>query len=112
LVAAYSLYWSSLAATLRQNIDAWITAQNQQGMAISYGSLDIGGYPYRLDITLTDVTVSQPGHPNHWTWSAPEIVGITLPYELNHMILELHGAQRLEYMENLGPKPGRTPAMW
>ncbi len=103
IAIAYSVYWFNLASNLRRNIDDWIADQNQQGYAISYETLDISGYPFRLHIDLNDVTVSEPGHPNDWTWNAEHVVGLTLPYKLNQIILELRGAQRIDYIENLGP---------
>ncbi len=108
LALAYSFYWISLSTSLRHNIDDWIADQNEQGYVISYGALEISGYPFRLNINLTDVTVSQPGHPNDWTWHAARVVGVTLPYKLNHIILELRGPQNIDYEENLGPE-ARAP---
>ena len=103
IALAYSIYWFSLSASLLRNVDKWIEEQNQQGYSISYGSLEVSGYPFRLHIDLTDVTVSEPGHPNRWTWNASHLVGLTLPYKLNHIILESRGSQRINYQENLGP---------
>ncbi len=97
--AAYSAYWLSLSQRLRNEADRWIDQQRRHGYVVSYDELTVGGYPFRLHLQARDVTIRLPAHPAAVTWHSPHVVVLTLPYALDHFLIEWRGPQNITYLD-------------
>lgn len=93
LIAAVA--WSGLWVWARgqalSRMDAAVADLTRGGYQIGWGAREIGGYPFRMDVTLTDATIREPSGwalqaptfeaeaylhaPGHWMLAAP--AGIT-----------------------------------
>lgn len=69
-VVGWSLFWVWEKAELARQLDAGRTALADAGYRIDWKERTIGGYPFRLDVTLTDVSVHEP---SGWALAAPRL---------------------------------------
>lgn len=65
--AAYSLYWFHAAGQVRSRAQSWAESHRGQGWTVDWQDLEIGGFPWRLTMTL-----AQPHAvtPSGLSWSA------------------------------------------
>ena len=72
LVAAalWSAFWVAEKRQLVAGLDAGVEQAKGAGYQLRWGSREVGGYPFRLDVTLTDVSL---GEPSGWALRAPRI---------------------------------------
>ncbi|MBS0362549.1 MAG: DUF2125 domain-containing protein [Proteobacteria bacterium] len=71
-VLAWSAAWFWAKGEVAQRMDAYRDAWNRAGYRLSWQGREIGGFPFRLDVTLTEVSVREP---SGWALSAPRIEG-------------------------------------
>ena len=57
-VIGYSALWYTVAFRLEKDMAAHLSAWRDQGLKVDYDTLDVGGFPYRLEMTLTKPRVS------------------------------------------------------
>lgn len=69
--AAYTGFWFSAAAQLRDAAFAWIEARRAEGYEIALGRFDVEGFPFLLRATLTEPSVKAPPGPAAWEWRGP-----------------------------------------
>ena len=86
-LAAYSVYWIMAARRAEVGLIAWIQNEKTQGHDISYSALDVGGYPYRIEATLSDFHISGNAAGLAWEFNAPKFAGVVLPWRPRHVIL-------------------------
>jgi hypothetical protein len=58
VACAYSGYWYYLAGQLRQEVGPWVEARRAHGMAVTWQTLAVGGYPFRLRLDFSGVALS------------------------------------------------------
>jgi len=96
LAGAYGAWWTSLATRIETALLDWQTDQATRGIDVAWTELDTNGFPYRLEIHLTDPSVGTGG-PDGWAWSADHMTGQLLPYNLDHVIIDVPGKQTIHY---------------
>jgi len=96
---AYSLWWVGVANRVEAAILKWQTDQAANGIAVSWDKLETGGYPYRIQVDVAGGRIDAPDAPRAWTWEADSLSAQTLAYRLNHVIVDIPGAQRVHYSE-------------
>jgi hypothetical protein len=69
-IAAWSGAWLWLRGQTAARMDAGVAAAQQAGYRITWKARVIGGYPFRLDVTLTDASLREP---SGWALDAPRI---------------------------------------
>jgi hypothetical protein len=99
LVAAHGAYWVWARSFFRATITRWVAEQNDAGIAISYQSLKITGYPFSLRANLPQLRVLWPDG-SQWDGQRVYVSGpIWNPHKAN---IELAGPQSLYMPTTLG----------
>ncbi len=70
LIAGWSAYWGWARGELSRRLDAAQARLSEAGYQVSWKDRHIGGYPYRLDVTLSDFHAREPGG---WALAAPKL---------------------------------------
>lgn len=70
LIAGWSAYWIWAKGELTSRLHAASADLAQLGYQIAWKDEKIGGYPFRLDVSLSDVTAREP---SGWALQAPQI---------------------------------------
>src|SRR6201999_941044 len=69
-VVAWSAAWFWARGEAARRIDAYRDAWDRAGYRLTWKDRRIGGFPFRMDVTLTDVSVREP---SGWALEAPRI---------------------------------------
>ena len=94
----YTWWWHAVADSVRSRIPLIIAAGAEADIALDPGSTEVGGFPYRVELTLRGASAA--GHGWHW---APERVRIFVqPWNLRHLVVLAGSAHRW------GRAPGGT----
>ena len=83
-VAAWSGFWVWARGQAQTRMDAAVQAMNQAGWQLTWKERRVGGYPFRMDITLTDVRVREP---SGWGLEAPRIEGEAFMHAITHWLI-------------------------
>src|SRR5215831_7798854 len=67
-IAAWSIFWLYARAQVQTRMDAAAAGLARAGYQLSWKSREIGGYPFRIDVTLTGAHVREP---SGWALEAP-----------------------------------------
>ena len=81
----WSGFWWVSSSTVERNLRAWVEARAAEGWVVSYDSLSTGGFPNRVDTTVTGLELADP--ETGVSWSAPMFQILALSYKPNHVIL-------------------------
>jgi hypothetical protein len=69
---AWSGVWFWARDAAQKRMDAAVADLARAGYPVTWKTREVGGYPFRMDITLTEVTASEP---SGWSLQAPRIEG-------------------------------------
>ncbi|WP_411287492.1 DUF2125 domain-containing protein [Phenylobacterium sp.] len=69
-VAGWTAYWLYARSETRVRMDAAVASLKAAGYEVSWGERGIGGYPFRMNVTLTDARVREP---SGWALTAPKL---------------------------------------
>ena len=86
-IAAYTIYWFTLADQIEIGIKKWAEARRADGMVVEYNSLEVTGFPLRMQAQATNVRIAGPGKNPGWQWHSTLLTGNVLPYNINHIVL-------------------------
>ncbi len=86
-VIAYTAYWFTLAGEIERGIVKWADARRADGMAVEYSSLEVTGFPLRMQPQAANVRIAGPGQNPGWQWRSTLLTGNVLPYNINHIVL-------------------------
>ncbi|MCA0271448.1 MAG: DUF2125 domain-containing protein [Proteobacteria bacterium] len=89
----WSGYWFLAARTLRAETEAALTQMKAEGRA-DYSAFDLGGFPARFKLTVTDPALADPG--GRWRWRAPSLTVHALAYDPGKIIALLPSGQTIE----------------
>lgn len=96
LLGAYWWFWQQAADEVREEVTEWVQNERSEGRIADYTSMRISGFPYRLQVAITDPRLGDPALG--WSWEAEKMTGFVLPYRLNHIVIVAEGAEQLEFM--------------
>lgn len=77
-------WWWLVASAKEAALTAWLDARRAAGWVAEATSIDVAGFPYRVDTTVRGLDLANP--EAGWAWSAPEFQFLTLAYQPNHLI--------------------------
>lgn len=100
----YYVLWSHLVDQVAAQAQAWIEGQRRQGRVVEYTGWRLWGFPYRLSLTVTNLTWRDPNSPLDWQLSATEFTAHLQFWDMHHAIFELPGRQRLAWREGSAEK--------
>lgn len=82
--AAWSGFWLWARGQVTTRMDAAVADLGRAGYQISWKQRTVGGYPFRVDVTLRDASVREP---SGWGLDAPELGGEAFLYAPKHWII-------------------------
>ncbi|MCT4556630.1 MAG: DUF2125 domain-containing protein [Pelagimonas sp.] len=88
----WSVFWAYEARNTRQQAQAWFDTLNEKGWQASHAGLKVRGFPSRLDLTVSDPSLTAP---NGNRWQAPFVQVFGLTYQPGHHILAFPDDQSL-----------------
>ncbi len=101
-IITYTIYWFALADRIEQGVIKWADARRADGMVIEYSSLEITGFPLRMQAQATNVRIAGPGQNPGWQWHSTLLIGNVLPYNINHIVLSTPQPQDISLRINGG----------
>lgn len=81
--AAWSAFWVYLRGETVRQMDGQVVALRAAGYDIAWGGRTVDGYPFRLDVTLTDARIREP---SGWALSAPRFEAEAFMHALRHWV--------------------------
>ena len=83
-IAGWSGFWLWARAELGHRLDAAAAELGTQGYPLTWKDRTIGGYPFRLDVKLTDVRAREP---SGWSLAAPRLEAEAPAYALGNWLI-------------------------
>lgn len=96
LAILYSVYWRVQADMLSARLDGLNGGEVIPGLVLSFAEKQVGGFPFRLDVVLTGVTLSNDGPNGTASWHTDKLALHALTYGRPLYILEAAGEQVYE----------------
>lgn len=95
----WSIFWFVMAARIEGEIDRWVEKQARHGTEVTYASLDISGYPFRLVATFEDPRIVSNDDPSAFTWEGTRLRIVTQAWDIDRIIIDLFGKQSVSWMD-------------
>lgn len=95
LVLAAGLWtagWFYVADRARGRVTAWVEAEQTAGNTISYRALEVGGFPFRVEIAIDQPEYGTPAY----RWRGPALAILVLPWRLDRLGFETAGSHQLD----------------
>lgn len=99
LFGLWSVFWFVMAGRIHGEIEQWVVRQASHGTEVTYSSLDVSGYPFRLVATFETPRIISRDDPSAFAWAGEGLRIITQAYDINHIIIELEGDQSISWMD-------------
>jgi hypothetical protein len=96
LAAAYVGAWFFLALQFRDGITDWVAARRAEGMTARYGTITLGGFPFRLSATVTQPALAARA-PMAWSWQGEVAVVEARPWQLDRLKLHAPGTHAITF---------------
>jgi hypothetical protein len=84
LVGVYALWWFAQLRAFKADVAA--LGQGKPAFAVTAKTLDYGGFPYRMELTATDVTLKRARADYSLAVTAPKMVLIRQPWDRNFIL--------------------------
>jgi len=81
---AWCIGWFWLRGQAEQKMDAAAASMKAKGYDLSWSARTFSGFPFRLDVTLTDARVAEP---SGWALRLPQLNGEAMIYGLDHWVV-------------------------
>jgi len=84
VAVGWSIGWLWLRGQAEQRMDAAALSLKSRGYDLSWEARNFSGYPFRMDIKLTNARVAEP---SGWALRAPELKGEAAAYNIGHWVI-------------------------
>ena len=91
IVAGWTVFWFRAESRANGVIDAWLARESAHGRRYTCADRAIGGYPFEIHVTCSQITVELPGEHTPVVARAAGFVGLAQIYDPRHIIIELKG---------------------
>lgn len=81
---AWTVFWLWMRGEVQKQMDAAVADLGRSGYQISWARRSLGGYPFRMDVSLTDAKVREP---SGWALQSPLLEGEAVLYAPGHWML-------------------------
>lgn len=88
-----------MAGRIEGEIDRWVEKQARHGTEVTYASLDVSGYPFRLVATFKNPRIVSNDDPSAFTWEGESLRIVTQAWDINRIIIDLFGKQSVSWMD-------------
>lgn len=95
----YYLLWAHLSDQVAAEAGRWIEAQRAQGRQVSYSRMRQWGFPYRLSLTVENLSWHDAQSAAGWRIEADEVNAHLQLWKFDHVIFDLNGQQRLGWKD-------------
>lgn len=95
----WSIFWFTMAGRIEGEIDRWVGKQARHGTEVTYASLDISGYPFRLVATFEAPRIVASDDPSAFAWEGESLRIVTQAWDINRIIIDLYGKQSVSWMD-------------
>lgn len=93
VMAGWSIWWWIAASAQKSALEGWMAAQRAEGWVAEASSIDVVGYPNRLDATLRDLALANPAEG--WSWDAERLAIRQVAYDPTFFIVHFPPESRL-----------------
>ena len=96
----FGVGWLVILDSLRGDIEQTVEEARAAGYAVAYDDLDVGGFPWRMVVTVTQPSVGRPESASaaSWQWSASRLTAVTAALtQAPDVVFTLPESQRLDY---------------
>ncbi|ETX14898.1 hypothetical protein OCH239_21165 [Roseivivax halodurans JCM 10272] len=95
IVAAlgWSAYWVVQARLTRSALDTALSDLREAGWEASYGALDVRGFPNRIDVDISELSLADPA--SGFAWDVPFLQVFRLVYNHSHFIFAFPDRQEI-----------------
>ena len=83
LIALYSGFWMVVRGQFEKTVDDWIAAETAAGSVLEYSQKTIGGYPFRVALTLDDATYESADKSLRYAGEVTQVVNDLFPLFLD-----------------------------
>lgn len=94
LGAVWAGYWFVGSNAVENGVTQWFQAQAAQGITATQDGIEVGGFPSRFDLTVSNPRFDDP--VSGWGWSAPFAQVLSMTWKPWHLIAVLPNEQRLQ----------------
>ena len=98
IAAAVMVYWKFAADAFTQKLAAWKGHEAVPGITIDWNTVEIGGFPFRLDADFTGLRIHGAGARGPFAWTSEKVALHTLTYARAKTVYEAAGRQHLEWV--------------
>ena len=92
-IVAYAFAWRYGAGVMRDEIARWETAQQEAGLVVSHGEIEIEGFPFFLRASIPAPRFADPDQGLEW--QADHLFADTSPLNPTRIVLSPDGNQQL-----------------
>ena len=96
-IAGYTAFWFHIRSEAEANVEAWVKERRDAGDTVQYGSLDFGGYPFRIEATATMPVFGRTSGSRAWTVEGDSLRVIAAPWNLGHVVAYHEGPFQIHY---------------
>jgi hypothetical protein len=93
IAAAYCGFWYYATAKITDWLDAHNGREVLPGVTFAFAEREVTGFPFRVDVVLQGVTVSQMSREGETAWRSEKFAVHAMPYNFGHYIFEAAGLQ-------------------
>src|SRR5262245_58740877 len=90
LAAIWALSWQIMAGRVVSRVEAWAEARRAEGLAAEHKGIDVGGFPFRWQVTIANPTLAGGGSTN-WVWQGDAVEADLLPFAIRDIALRFPG---------------------
>lgn len=95
----WSIFWFVMAERIEGEIDRWVEKQARHGTEVTWSSLDISGYPFRLVASFETPRIVSNDDPSAFTWEGESLRIVTQAWDINRIIIDLFGKQSVSWTD-------------
>ena len=102
IAAAVMTLWWFAAGTFEKTLAAMKGREAIPGVTLDWGTVTVGGFPFRLDADFKDFTVKGAGAHGPFAWRSEKFAAHTLTYGRAKTVYEAAGPQSTEWTASDG----------
>ncbi len=104
LAVAWTVYWHALAARSEDRIASWAAPSPGKAWRASYGETEVSGFPFSLELSIADPSVTWRSGADEVAWRGPWLVARVAPWTLSSFSIDLPGEQTVTVGDGAAPR--------
>jgi len=97
LAAAVMIHWWMLAAAFEKKLAALKGQEAIPGVTIDWTSVEVGGFPFRMDADFTNLRIQGAGAHGPFAWTSEKFAMHALTYGRKQIVYEAAGKQDVRW---------------